>query len=1499
MKIPLLITAFSCAALLGGAVTAEKLPDDGKGEPRWKLENEYVTAVFSARGGILRQFTDRKTGRELTGNEGAFRDQFPPNNSAFANALYRGSFTSSRPGEKVLTLTAPALDGMNLFTLVTKRYILREGESKLRVEVTVTNQTESMQERIIEYWSNSFFGVEGCRNDLFIPLKDGVLRELSGSNLFHKEPIRGWVAVTGGTSGAVLLPEYRKFALAFSWRCLGPYKRNTLEFRLVPEKVMPGKSMTCRFEAGLISGVSELHGAGSAGYGTLRRNGNDLTAVLRGFAPVKGKARLNADDRRSAPVPVVLSPGKEVAVSFPLPEKFGKASVEITDEKGVLLFDLLLPPNPGAEFAALEKRCEPPRDKDPWQFDPAPDYVTPHFKWLDNKKFSILFLMEANGTRDIIELRQRMNFDFKAPTLFPSSWTRSWRTKVPFAPASGGESGVGFVPPYLKPRSDVIVIGDGRTFVRIDRKDRKVSSWSAYPVPVRKAILAAVRNGTGLLLVNPDDPDEEMKQLLASLKETPAFFRDSMSFRAAPYFDKAVLRTGKYGKGRVAAVTFKTDAFLVPLLKRRHRYFQLLSCDHRFQEYQFAVMARIVNFLRGEDPAILALSGGEKGQVTVKCARQGKYLFELFNRYTSSYAKFSAGLKAGENTVALPGLQDGMNYLHVQLPGRDFGFLAFSHAAPARITAVRMKNSFKSGETVSGKVEFSGPGTPELEITDNTGRLLWRGKGPDFSWDARNAVVNRHILTARLKSGGRTVSEVRKEFFLPEIFDLRREYSNLLWVGADMFPEYLYPERYRQLRTFGFNFLYGGSFNDGAPQLLRYADVETGMNWHAGGQGRYHLPHAAAQKSLEKWYKTGKKEYIVREPCWNNPAFKAKMHPNEPAFAPFYSRHLFQLGDEMSTTVFQMPMDFCFCPYCLAGFRKYLQDAGFTLEKLNALWKTAYKSWDEVMPQTFNDTLVQPNPAAFVAHRLYMDGVFAKSLLDLSAEIRKKYPLAMVGPTGIKNTPSTYGGNWNFWSMSRFDCASIYGRARIPVSFNREKRFVMSYYGYDTPEGAIRLNFWEGLFVGERNNNNWFCPIFLLPDLRHSKVRAYYSKILWELRSGPGDLLYHAKKVTDCAAILLSQRSIIANFLKPVKVDLPEKLFSFARVLEDLGIPARFTAQEELSAELLRKFKVLILPEASALSDREVKLIKDFLANGGKVIADYEAATCDEHCIPRPSSPLDELFGIAGGRRVLRQVNSHTLDGITIRNAVTGIRCVKGKASGEAVTKRGKALLACRNGNALYLNFETVYNARREKGFRDLIGGFLNLSGPARFDSPHSVMHSFFTDAGALYIALLPEPRFAGWQESTPEQAAKFTVKGTLRLKKEACLYDSRKGKFLGRGKEFPLSLVQGEGTLLSALPAKVSGVELSAPRELRAGEKTEIAAKVKTETATAGNGVLLLRAFRPDGSESLEFRRIRHAPGGAFVFPFAPALNEKGVWTFSVRDAASGVEGKCRIKVY
>lgn len=1499
MKRLILCALYVWAAGLCAAVSIKKLPADAKNVEYYQIQNKHISAVISSKGGTLYKFSNLKTKVEFVGTEGAFRDQFATRNTAFANALYTGKVLKSSADSIIIELTAPVLDGENQFNLLKKRFTLNDNEALLRVETEVENQRESMSDNTYEFWSNSFFGIVKAQNDVILPFKNGIFREKTGSNVFHKEPIAGWIGVIHKNSGVVILPEYKRFALAYSWNCPN---RDTVEFRNVPEVIHAGEKKIFRYALGTFSALDNLNGAGDAGCGKIAVVNGKLNLALEGFTNQDCKAVLKVNGKKISEKAVKLNAGKVNQYTFDLPSNAVSAVIEINDVKNKNLFDLIHAVKNTAQFAAREERIAPPKDSDPWQFDPAMDYKTAHFKWLDNaKKFKALFLMETVAVRDVIELKQRMNFDADIPTIFPPNWGMSWRVKCAFAPGSGGEIGLDKLAPYLRNNYDVIVIGGGRRTTRKDMQNMTVASWSVYPADIRKSILEKVKNGAGLLLLNPQHPDKEMSAILKSLKKDTSFAQ-SMDFNAAPHFPQAEISSTSYGKGKITVIKFQTDCFIAPLLKNRRRNFQLLAQDHRFQEYQFAVLGRIINELAGNAKIISSMKLASDGKVEITVSEAGKYDFELFNRYSDSSDKFTRELKAGKNTFSISTLQHGKNYLHVTLKGKDFAFSSAEHSSQAYIRAIRTKEYFKKGENVKVRIRLSNAALKlplTVKIYDNTDRLLYVTDKPTFEWKPVNAVVNRHIIKAELRKDGKVISAYNKAFYLPEVFDLRKEFTNLIWAGADMFPEYTYPERYKQLKNFGFNFIYGGMFGDASTMLLRFAPVEIGMNWYAAKGRGMHLNYTRLQQILKKYNDTQEKKYLVRIPCPNNPDYPKGLPDTEDSFTPFCTRYLFQLGDEMSMTYFQFPIDFCFCQYCLKGFRNYLKETGWTLEKVNKIWKTSFKKWDDIQPQTFRETLFSASPTGFVLHRLYMDKVFADMLDGVRADIRKKYPHAMVGPTGVADSPHPYGGNWNFYSMSRFDCGSFYGNPRIPVSFNRNKRFVMNYYGYNTPQGMTVNKFWTGLFVGERNTNNWYCPVFLLPDLRQSEVRKYYSDLMWTLRSGVGDLLYHAKKSTSQAAILHSQRSLIANFLKSVKGSYADKEIAYAKVLEDLGISYRFIPHEELSDKLLAEFKVLVLPEASALSDKDIEVIRSFAKKGGKIIADYEVATQTEWCNNRPKPALNDLFGIKSTRQVFRKVRSHTLKGITIRNVVTGIKLNGGKALGSAKARRTGTPLAITTANTLYLNFEPVYHVKREKAFRDLIGNFLKLTPAARFETDHNVMHSFFENGKTLHIGLLAEMNFPNAANADRKTCEKHAVKGTLNLARKGFVYDSTAGKYLGYGNKFDMTLIPGHGTLITVLPYKVNTLKVTAPAELKAGSVADIdCTAVIDGNKKAQNHVFLLRAFRPDGSESLEYRTIRHAENGKFKFKFPAALNEKGIWNFRLKDAATNIVSSCRIEV-
>lgn len=91
-----------------------------------------------------------------------------------------------------------------------------------------------------------------------------------------------------------------------------------------------------------------------------------------------------------------------------------------------------------------------------------------------------------------------------------------------------------------------------------------------------------------------------------------------------------------------------------------------------------------------------------------------------------------------------------------------------------------------------------------------------------------------------------------------------------------------------------------------------------------------------------------------------------------------------------------------------------------------------------------------------------------------------------------------------------------------------------------------------------------------------------------------------------------------------------------ARVLTD------FVAEDDLGEETLRRYRVLILPNAAYLSERHVQQIREFASRGGSVLATFETSLYDEWGNRRDQFALADLFGVkATGHALPAQDNSY------------------------------------------------------------------------------------------------------------------------------------------------------------------------------------------------------------------------------------------------------------------
>ncbi len=1457
------------------------------------LDNGIVRAEFSSQGGKMTHFVAFNNGKNMVfsnknADTGALKDLFAPKDMTLRNANYTIEGKKLPDGSGELTFTSPALNGDWFFLTLVKKIILAPGSSRLDVSITIHNKVERMSPFTFTYWSHSYLGIPGEDNELTYAGKDGIVAKVPTAkhNTRGSKPItdamRNFIAFMGKKSktGVVLLPDYAELDSFYSWYCKAGAPQDTMEFRLIQDKVDNGKSITKHFSIAALSQLETLSGVGKNGAGYLESTPQGIKLHLTGFTKTKEKFTLYINGKKQSEFTASLEPGKRFTKI--LGKAAGHYKVVAKD------FDMELKCNAAGQtlpvsFVAMgEKRKAAVSETElHWQFDPTPEYKTPHYVWQNgNKKKNVLFLLPSSGSRDVIELQQRLNIMPTVPTVFPH--VLSWQTVSELIMKH--ENGLNHLPKYLAKNYDIVVVGAN---AGLYKNTKRFGAWPSYPASVRKTLLKKCAAGAGLLIINAGNLDAELNKIKAQLKPASATaLRNTIALSAAPFFQKAQILMGDYGKGRIAVLDFPCDSYLVPQPGYRSAIWRMPFPDHRYQEYQFAIVGKLMLWAGKQDIMFQSICI-KNNSLQVNATAKGKGVIEIFDHFTRTYQKENVQFQPGENQFKLTSMRYGNNYIHVTADNGDFGYTVFHQKNGSFIKTINMVNT---GTAIKGKAEAAAPLKQNEEIrisvVDNLDRHLYTKTSRDGSFDFAPAMIltNRHEIRAELLRDGKTIAEKRSDFYLPELRNTTKNYTNMLWICGDRYPVYSYPYRYKQYSAFGFNFHYSGSGNNGMLNMIRYSDAESGSNGHGGSAIFY---YRNLLYDVKPYTQTQDKKYLVRKKCPNNPDQKAYLESDHVSqkIHDFATRRVFQLGDEMSMTYHGAAVDICMCQYCMKEFRQLMLKKYGSLEKLNAAWDCKFKNPDAVFPLTFNEVILKDNRAPYLEHRLFMDEVFRRSLNQYRTRLQKKYPGAIVGPTGVNGTPSPYNGNSNFYSMKDFECGSFYNDTRFPVSFNREGRLVMRYRGYSNTQADTIYCFWEGLTLGERSNNNWFGPIFLNPDLTFPKVRQYYSDLLWELRSGVGDLLFHSKKVNHTAAILHSQRSLIINYTKIHKTDFYSKEKDFARILEDLAIPHRFIAPEEL--DQLDQFKILMLPESSALSDDDVKKIIAFVQKGGILVADVEPATFDELGRKRNIPALNKLFGITIVNPSHRKIKNSTFKELKFTHAGNGVRLNGAKAAASAKIRFSNVPIWIENqaekGKTLLLNFVSDYAAARNTGktgaFLNKMKAFLSVDTPGHADSKRPVMHGTFAMDDQLFFALLPEVLTGDTKQS---------FKTPFILKKKAHLYDVRKGKYLGFGNRFRIELTPGDGTLLAALPQKVQKINLK-----QSGDK-EITASV----ATKGSGIFVLKCFGPDGKERKTYHQVLKYENGTGKFHIPLALNDMpGDWRITVTDAASKVQASISLK--
>lgn len=802
----------------------------------------------------------------------------------------------------------------------------------------------------------------------------------------------------------------------------------------------------------------------------------------------------------------------------------------------------------------------------------------------------------------------------------------------------------------------------------------------------------------------------------------------------------------------------------------------------------------------------------------------------------------------------------------------------------------------------------TGRGEISLRWTDSLDRVVEESTRPvvltdeaeiRFPLDLRRAVAMRNNLAVHLSLDGKDLAgkaAPRQEdatiSFVAKPSDRQwRDYAIIMW---QQYPAKLIPG----LEQLGIN----GGQASGRSSSLPDAFIDNNMRWYAENIGtdyysEYHrfrpdrIQHWSFLQAKDLYAKDpSSKEAFKRHPSFWDPVWRAAIHDrlveaarrNSP-YRPFF----YSLADESGIADLAAFWDFDFSDESLVPMRRWLGEQYGTLDALNAQWGSNFAAWNLVTPPTTHEAMQRKdeNFSAWADFKEWMDITFAAALRMGTDAIHEVDRDAYVNIGGGQR-PGWGGYDYAriTQSLNAIEPYDIGNNVEIIRSLNPE--MVMLSTGFaGGPWEQQRV--WRELLHGQRgliiwDENHEYVGADGRPSARGLEAGKYYN----EIRDGMGALIMNSQPVTDPVAIHYSQASMRTEWMlarrpegdawiqRNAKTERTDDDFlrlreSWCQLIEDQGLQYKFVSYAQLEqGELLRRgYRVFILPRSSALSPAESQAIREFVAQGGVVIADGVPGSFDQH-----------------SRRLAKPALADLLEGL-------GSKPVTVRESGK-----GKMILL----HADTLNYLQDRLVGKEERLHNMVGDLLRSQGiRPEFEitdssqrPPVGVEQHIFRNGSVYLITLLSNPLLRvdelGPADFKSNRRFEKPVAVNLTLPAPMYLYDTRTRRELGQKRNINVTVSPYEPTVLAASPSPLPEMKVFTPAVAKRGSMVRIG--VQCLHTPASLQVLHIDVINPRGERILHYSGNLLADGGNAMKLFPLAQNDPaGLWTIRVHDLLSG----------
>lgn len=396
---------------------------------------------------------------------------------------------------------------------------------------------------------------------------------------------------------------------------------------------------------------------------------------------------------------------------------------------------------------------------------------------------------------------------------------------------------------------------------------------------------------------------------------------------------------------------------------------------------------------------------------------------------------------------------------------------------------------------------------------------------------------------------------------------------------------------------------------------------------------------------------------------------------------------------------------FCFCPGTRAKFRLWLENKYGTLADLNKAWYRNFTDWNQVDPPRFSTILSYTD---FIDWKSF---IYEKLMDDMAARyqaIRKGDPTHLITAHAVGaslfQSPHVGAGATDDFLMAR--PLDYYGVSMYPKHNQPDRAWSLTTLRATTDFIRSANREKEGWFVGElqaglgtvsllvsdpvtADDHRIWAWSAISKGAKGVNIYAYYPMSTGYEAGGyglinlDGTLTDRAVKAGEMAAVVDRNQNLFLSS-RPVKAEigilynpmtqmvggmqrrdypgaLSNSLLGYYQSFANHNVPIDFIHREHIEKGELSQYKLIILPFQVMFTAKAAEGLREFVRNGGYVLAEARMAWNDEYGHASgiiPGLGLHELFGV-------RELEVRMRDKVTLAFSTSNHPALAGLKAGE------------------------------------------------------------------------------------------------------------------------------------------------------------------------------------------------------------------------------------------